>query len=367
MTTDTATEKSVPLAEGRYRSNVLSPYREWVRAEGLPLIETNYVRSLHTIELADWRRKQARGVVLNHDGSRWSNDSYVLELAPAAATPPERHLFEEMVYVLSGQGTTTVWYDDATKRSFEWGPGALFSVPLNAWYRHDNVSGRSPARLFGVTTAPLMINALRDPEFIFGCDHQFRERYDGSAEYFSGTGTQRGMLWEGNFIPDVRTLTLLDYRERGAGSTHIKLRLAKNSVGAHVSEFPVGTYKKGHRHGPGAHVVILGGAGYSLMWKEGEPLERFPWEAGTLIVPFDRAFHQHFNTGDTPARYLALKHDNSNDAAAGGELPRSSISGRLGGDQIDYRDEDPQVRDLFLAELARNAVRHRMDRSWAEG
>ena len=55
----------------------------------------------------------------------------------------------------------------------------------------------------------------------------------------------------------------MDYKERGEGSKNIKFELSENTMGAHVSEFPVGTYKKAHRHGPGANVVILRGKAYT--------------------------------------------------------------------------------------------------------
>ncbi len=360
-----AAKKSAPLQGGRYKSAVRTPYQEWIRSENVPLVEADYVQSLATIEVFDWPRKGARGVYLNHDGSQSSNDCYVCEIPPGGETNPERYLFEEMVFVLAGQGSTSVWWDDDTRRSFEWQEGSLFAVPLNAWHRHFNTSGTRPARLLAVTSAPRMFNTLASSDFIFGCDYQFRDRFSGEDDYFGAQGTQTGMVWNTNFVPDVRRFELLDYSERGAGSTHIKFRLAKGTMGAHVSEFGVGTYKKAHRHGPGAHVVILDGQGYSLLWKDGEPSRRVDWTVGTLIVPADRTFHQHFNTGPRPARYLALKYDNSNRVAARGELPKSTVSVRLGGDQIDYADEDPKVRELFLAELAKNGVASGMERYWA--
>ena len=78
-------------------------------------------------------------------------------------------------------------------------------------------------------------------------------------------------------------------------------------MNSHISQFGVGRYKKAHAHGPGAHVIIMSGEGYTLMWPEGEEPQRYEWKEGSMIVPPNLWFHQHFNTGTTPARYLAFK------------------------------------------------------------
>ena len=75
---------------------------------------------------------------------------------------------------------------------------------------------------------------------------------------------------------------------------------------AHISEMPPGTYKKAHRHGPGAHVMCVVGTGFSLLWFEGQKdFLRIDWKHGMVFPPADRQLHQHFNTSNRPARYLA--------------------------------------------------------------
>src|SRR5439155_13855849 len=110
------------------------------------------------------------------------------------------------------------------------------------------------------------------------------------------------------FIPDVRSFKLVDWLERGT-STTMNFRLGNNTqMAAHISEFPPGHYKKAHRHGVGAHVIILNGQGYSLLWFEGETeRRRVDWTDGTVLSPREVEYHQHFNTGPGSARYLAFR------------------------------------------------------------
>jgi hypothetical protein len=166
-------------------------------------------------------------------------------------------------------------------------------------------------------------------------------------------------------VADAINLPLISAKERGAGGGHIRFSMAKGSMNSHISQFPVGTYKKGHAHGPGAYVIILSGEGYSLMWPEGEEPKRYDWEVGTLIVPPNMWFHQHFNSGTTPARYLALKHEVVSIRNAQG-VPKAWISRRIGGDQIDYADETPVVRTMFSDELAKRGLTPRMDQAYAQ-
>jgi hypothetical protein len=107
-------------------------------------------------------------------------------------------------------------------------------------------------------------------------------------------------------------------------------------------------------------VIILTGEGFSLMWQEGEEPQRYDWQVGTLIVPPNKWFHQHFNTGPTPARYLAFKHEVALIRNAQG-VPTAWISRRIGGDQIDYADERPEIRSLFAQELGKHGIEPRME------
>ena len=349
----------------------VSAYQAFVEKEGIPNHTGFAIDDLRTVEVGPWTRLECNGAYINLDGNGGTNDAYVAEIPPGGKMAAEKHLFEKDIYVLAGRGATLVGDDTNNRTSFEWKEGSIFSVPINVWHQHMNGSGTEPARFVAVTTAPLTMNLFHNEGFIFNNSYVFEDRIS-TSKHFQGEGTMwtattgRTNAWETNFVPDIATFATFTWKERGAGGAHIKFELAEQTQAAHISEFPVGTYKKAHQHGPGAHVIIIKGEGYSLLWpSHGSPhdgMERVDWHPGSMVVPPNGWFHQHFNGGSTPARYLAFRWGSqrygfSLGVAMEGE---TDVSVKLGGGQIEYEDEDPVIHDIFLETITKAGAESQM-------
>lgn len=337
-------------------------YEQWLADEGVPVIRDYSIKDVQALQLKPWKRKGGLGAIINLHGLELSADTYVCEIPPGDSLKPQRHLYEEMIFVLAGRGATTIWNEGGRKHTFEWQEGSLFAPPLNAWHQHFNGSGDKPARYLGVTLAPVYINLCNDLDFIFNNPFVFKKRFSGEEEYFSAKGKfYSDRVWESNFIPDVRSFRLMKWTERGAGGSNVMFELSGNIMASHASEFPVGTYKKAHYGHGEAQILILGGTGYTLIWPQrgGERI-RMDWQAGTLFAPIDLWFHQHFNTGNEPARYLALRAGGSRKFRGIGPSAKkpegSAVSVKKGGRQIEYEDEDPEIRQIYKAELAKTGT-----------
>src|ERR687887_2198453 len=91
---------------------LIDSYLEWVAGEGLPIVE-DFGVNLLAVETAPWARMggTARGAYVHLKGRGNFVNAHVCELPPAGQNEPQRHLFEEVVYVLAGRGSTTIKTD----------------------------------------------------------------------------------------------------------------------------------------------------------------------------------------------------------------------------------------------------------------
>ncbi|MGH7827745.1 MAG: cupin domain-containing protein [Candidatus Binatia bacterium] len=348
----TETAKLGALLDGR------STYERWADEQEVPIVKAFFIEDIDAVTLGPWQRKGGRGAIINLEGTGDTDDAYICEIPPGGKLEAERHLYEELVYVVKGRGATTIWQDEGGKQTFEWQTGSLFVIPLNAWFQHFNGSGEQPARYIAFTSAPLMMNLLNDQNFIFNCPYIFQSRYNGEADYFRGEGTYyQERIWDVNFIANLHELKLKESEERGRGNRTTIIEIGCSPLIAHMSQFSVGRYKKAHRHAAGAQIIILEGEGYSLLWPEGTKPKRCEWKPNSIIAPPDQWFHQHFNTSTSETRYLAIRW-NSKKYKVFKDIVDRSV--KEGGTQIEYEDEDPKIRQLFEAELARRGLQSRM-------
>jgi len=345
------------------------PYLDWAEAEGIPMVE-DFGVDLNEVETRPWARMGLDGALVHLKGRGDFLCVFVLDLPPGGKSAPQRHVFEEVVYVLEGQGSTTIKSHDGQTHSFEWSQGGLFALPLNATYQHFNGSGKSRARLSSTNNLPMVLNLFHNEDFVFDNSFAFVERA-GKETFFSGEGdfipkTPGRHMWETNFIPDLRQFELVKWEKRGAGGSNMMFVLADGTMHAHSSEMPVGTYKKAHRHGADFHVSCITGTGYSLLWYEDDAeFVRVDWDHGVVFAPPDGMYHQHFNTSSTPARYLAI-------ALGGLRYPMVAekravfmgmdVNVRDGGAQIEYEDQDSRIHEIYLEALRENGVDSGMGR-----
>jgi gentisate 1,2-dioxygenase len=260
-----------------------------------------------------------------------------------------------VVYVLDGRGSTT-FEIGGQRRTFEWGRGSLFSLPVNAHYRHFNASGDHRARLANVTNLPMVMKLFRDEDFVFDTAHDFSSRLT-DEKFLRGEGTfiptrEHRHMWETNLVPDLLTFDQLRLSPgRGAGSSNIMFVLADGTLHAHCSEIPVGGYKKAHIHGEGYHIFQLSGEGYSLYWYKDQEPTRIDWQYGMLHSPPNQMWHQHFNVSDEPARYLAIGFGSFRYPFLGEKMAMLDRTYTTkSAFQIDYEDEDPAIRRTYDAE-----------------
>jgi quercetin dioxygenase-like cupin family protein len=368
------------------------PYDRFMEEEGVPVHRGIGVARVHDLPMAPWKRLGGRGSYIQLYGTEGLWGMYAVEIPGRAALNAERHLYEKVVLVLEGRGSTEVWQEGQPKRhSFEWQKGSLFAIPLNAYHRMVN-AGSGPALLLCGTSAPNVMNLLDDAKFVFDCPHVFADRFSGAEDYFRPKediepDPVRGLdMPRSNLIPDIVHAELPLDNRRSPGYRRMEPAMAGNRFYLWIGEHETGRYSKAHKHASSAVLICVKGKGYTYTWPD--TLGTTPWaqgkahqvlrqdyEEGGMVSAAPMSgdwFHQHFGTSKQGLRMTAWfgpNNQRARKAGVPGEMLKDygAIDLKKGGSAIPYSEEDPAIRHEFRQALAQEGVADRMMTELYEG
>jgi len=233
-----------------------------------------------------------------------------------------------VIHVLQGRGHSII---DGVRH--DWAPGDFISVPMFSWHRHLN-TGNEDFIYLAATTGPLSLSLglavyedERYPDYwVFGhkSESAMKSLIPGADD-----STRISTQAAATTVPLNPTDAL--YREQllfsgGEEKRRRASRVAVNSAGVEFEKTPMGRVRyvidpktgflmrvlgtllaeisPGKRSGAHRHMYeevnyVISGNGYSLIEDR-----RYDWSEGDVLCIPVFSWHQHFNTGDSPARFL---------------------------------------------------------------
>ena len=244
--------------------------------------------------------------------------------------------------------------------------------------------------LLAATTAPNIVNLVRDPEFVLNCPYDFLNRFDPDAEdYFKPVeeiyaDPVRGLaMRRTNVIPDIVNCELPQDNRRSFSYRRVEPHMAGANFYMKIGEYETGQYSKAHKHSSGAILVCIKGEGYSYTWPDrlgqrpwegevGDQVKKQPYQPVGMISAAPMTgdwYHQHFGTAPGGVRYLIFDGPYGPGFRSGGApgsagMDAGAVDTRDGGNAISYVDEDPQIRKSYSDELAKHGMTNEMP-EWA--
>lgn len=273
-----------PAPDGKY---MIDSYGEWAKGEGVPIVVAPDA-DLLTAAVTPWPRFGTNGAIFHLTGRGDFLTLFLFELAPGAKSAKQRHLYEEVFYVLSGRGATVIESADGRTSRLAWEAGSLFTVPMNARHHHINESDK-PGRLASVNDLRYFFNVFRNETFVFANEASFPERVTRS-------GRRDGARLETEQAIDLTTVAI-------EGS--LDVTLSHGSIGAAVHEIaPRAAQRPGPHAESGCFMFCVAG-NVSMQWTvDGNAVALRP---GRVTASLPDAAYQLSNTAARPARLLAVR------------------------------------------------------------
>src|SRR5438874_13649769 len=84
-------------------------YDEWMESRGVPVHKGFFVRDTRTVELDWWEERKCNSAFIQLSGQEGVSEARITEIKPGETLPPYKMAVDEVVYVISGRGVSSVW------------------------------------------------------------------------------------------------------------------------------------------------------------------------------------------------------------------------------------------------------------------
>jgi quercetin dioxygenase-like cupin family protein len=241
----------------------------------------------------------------------------MVEIPPGGTFPPQRHFSEELIYIVSGEGYTTMWLREGEKKEkYNWSAGDMLSPTLNAWHQHVNTSADEPARYLALSSSPLVENLFQDQDMISRIDYAFEERWEKNITQqpeYAPIGRQGMAVVRMMIGHHIANLPGREMNTRREGVLGITVRPEGDMAGNHIMEWEVREYQHKdsvspqHRHPWETVYYIMKGEGYAILQRPGESERRINWQEGDLFIVEANEFHEIRPLEDSTPRFWQVK------------------------------------------------------------
>ena len=264
---------------------MVDPYMNWLVGEGVP-IHTGTVIDTLTAMLQPWPRFGMKGAACHVDGRCDFLTAFVFELDPGKSSAETRHVYEQVYYVLAGQGRTEITLSDGRKTSIEWHEKKLFAVPINAQTRHISISP-SPTRLIAFSNIRYLLGLYRNEKFLFENEAPMHARQQKALE--------AGLLSDPmSVLPGTEELN--------------PIALGDMSVGVDVICVNGHSKMTARRQMQGRHLIGMDGHAQTISFtSEEDKGTKISWRHGLLAGLRGMTFHRHMNDANSPARMIGIE------------------------------------------------------------
>jgi quercetin dioxygenase-like cupin family protein len=283
----------------------------WDEARQFLMVEGVIVRDIATIPVAERPKRNARAAAFDGLGGNTTLGIHLSVMAPGSQKNGHRHLDEATFYIVSGRGWTELRQgEDVPDQRVEWKAGDVVVIPSNAWHKHYNADPDNEARQLAFKNTRFLRKLFHSRDFVYRNDFRFHDRYDDEPDYWTSRQPGNHGKVRANLLPDVASEPLSPDPNAGDG-----VSVARYAMGGHrmldhlVFEIAVGGRMRPHLPFAEEGILVLRGAGRTVLRSEDGREATVSWSAGDLLAPPLHVTREHIQEGAEPARFLLVKNN----------------------------------------------------------